>query len=207
MSEAVLPLAITMMAGPQIISAITFITAPSPIKLSLAYISGVGIALVVGALFTTLIFEYVITPSANQGTDGDKGLQPVQFLLVGLLIFLTIRSYFQRDEMQQPKWLKTLVSMSPAKAFRLGLLLILFFPSDVLILLTVGATLAQANQNVSAAFPFMLLTIFIAALPLLSYLAFQKKMVKVMPEVRKWTETNSWLINIGVYVIFIFLIV
>ena len=48
MSLQVLPLAITMMAGPQIMSAIVFVTTGRPIRVSLAFLSGVLIATLAG---------------------------------------------------------------------------------------------------------------------------------------------------------------
>ncbi len=44
MSLAVIPLAITMNAGPQIMSAIIFVTAPKALKLSAYFLAGVVIA-------------------------------------------------------------------------------------------------------------------------------------------------------------------
>ena len=39
MNQAILPLAITMMAGPQIMSAIIFVTASKPVKVSASFIA------------------------------------------------------------------------------------------------------------------------------------------------------------------------
>jgi hypothetical protein len=44
MNLAILPLAVTMLAGPQIMSAIIFITSAKPVRNSLAFIIGVGLA-------------------------------------------------------------------------------------------------------------------------------------------------------------------
>ena len=52
MSLAVIPLAITMNAGPQIMSAIIFITANKPLKLSAYFLGGVVIAVTVGVTVT-----------------------------------------------------------------------------------------------------------------------------------------------------------
>jgi small neutral amino acid transporter SnatA (MarC family) len=52
MSLAIFPLAITMNAGPQIMSALIFITAPKPLKLSASFLAGVIIALSVGVTIT-----------------------------------------------------------------------------------------------------------------------------------------------------------
>jgi hypothetical protein len=87
------------------------------------------------------------------------------------------------------------------------LLLLSVFPSDLMILLTVGINLAQHDAGLVAALPFVVATILIAALPLLSYLLFRRRAERAMPKVRDWMNTNSWLVNIIVYVIFIVLIV
>ena len=80
------------------------------------------------------------------------------------------------------------------------------FPSDFIILVTVGVNLAQNNASLVGALPFVGATIFIAALPVLVYLLFRSRAQEVMPKVREWMNTHSWLVNIIVYVIFIVLI-
>ena len=208
MNAVVLPLAITMMAGPQILSSIIFVTTKNPIRISLAYLSGILIALIGGVSLWLWIFSNLLTESSvGADTSGDTGLKPTQIALVGLLIYLAIHTYLNRENVQQPKWLTGLNAMKPARAVVLGLMLILLFPSDFVILMTVGATLADANQELSAAVPFIAATFLLAAAPLLFYLIFRRKMETVMPKVRDWMGANSWLVNIFVYVIFIFLIV
>ena len=54
--------------------------------------------------------------------------------------------------------------------------------------------------------PFIVATILIAALPVLSYLLFHRRAERAMPKVRDWMNTHSWLVNIIVYVVFILLI-
>ena len=46
----------------------------------------------------------------------------------------------------------------------------------------------------------------IAALPLLVYLLFRSRAQRVMPQVREWMNTHSWLVNIIACGIFIVLI-
>jgi len=43
MNLAILPLALTMLAGPQIMSAIIFVTSPKPVRNSMAFIIGVAL--------------------------------------------------------------------------------------------------------------------------------------------------------------------
>jgi hypothetical protein len=79
-------------------------------------------------------------------------------------------------------------------------------PSDIAVMLTVGAHLEQHHVSFGGALPFIGATVLIAALPLLALLLFRKRAVRVMPAVRKWMNTHSWLVNIVCCLIFIALI-
>jgi hypothetical protein len=207
MSLAVIPLAITMNAGPQIMSAIIFVTANKPLKLSAYFISGVVIAVSVGVTITYTLAT-VLGNSVSLGDSSDSGSlgNIIQYVLVGLLVFLSIKSYVGRETSEPPRWLGALQNAKPTTAFTTGLLLLSVFPSDFVILVTVGINLAQQNASLLGAVPFIVATIFIAALPVLSYLLFRRRAQQLMPKVREWMNTNSWLVNIIVYVIFILLI-
>jgi threonine/homoserine/homoserine lactone efflux protein len=196
-----------MMAGPQIMSAIVFITALKPLRLSAAFLAGVAIGSTVGL---TIIFTLatVLGNSISLGDPSHNGSigSIIQYLLVGLLVFLAIKNLVRRKTIEPPRWLGTLQNAKPRTAFRTGLLLLSVFPSDFIVLVTVGVNLAQNNASLLAALPFLALTVFIAALPVLFYLLFHRRAQRVMPKVRDWMNTHSWLVNIIVYVIFIWLI-
>jgi hypothetical protein len=207
MSLSVIPLAITMNAGPQIMSAIIFVTAPKALRLSAYFLAGVVIAVTVGVTVTYTLAT-VLGNSISLGDPSDSGSigNIIQYLLVGLLVFLSIRSYLGRETSEPPRWLGAMQNAKPGTAFMAGLLLLSVFPSDFVILLTVGMNLAQSGASLLGAVPFVAATIFIAALPVLSYLLFRHRAVRAMPKVRDWMNANSWLVNIIVYVIFILLI-
>jgi Sap, sulfolipid-1-addressing protein len=207
MSLAVIPLAITMNAGPQIMSALIFVTANKPLKLSAYFLGGVVIAVTAGVTITYTLAS-VLGNSVSLGDSSDSGSlgNIIQYLLVGLLIILSIKSYVGRETSEPPRWLGALQNAKPKTAFMAGLLLLSVFPSDFVILVTVGINLAQQNASLLAAVPFMAATVFIAALPVLSYLLFRHRAKRAMPKVRDWMNKNSWLVNIIVYVIFIVLI-
>jgi hypothetical protein len=208
MSLAVIPLAITMNAGPQIMSAIIFVTAPKALKLSASYLAGVVIAVTVGVTITYTLAT-VLGGSVSLGDSSDSGSlgNIIQYVLVGLLVVLSIRSYLTRATSEPPRWLGAMQNANLRTAFTTGLLLLSVFPSDLVILVTVGINLAQQNASLVGAVPFIVATILIAALPVLSYLLFRHRAVRAMPKVRDWMNTNSWLVNIIVYVVFILLIV
>ena len=207
MSLAVIPLAITMNAGPQIMSALIFVTANKPLKLSAYFLGGVVIAVTVGVTVTYTLAN-LLGNSVSLGDSSDSGSlgNIIQYLLVGLLIFLSIKSYVGRETSEPPRWLGAMQNAKPRTAFLAGLLLLSVFPSDFVVLMTVGVNLAQNDASLLAAVPFMAATILIAALPALSYLLFRNRAKRAMPKVRDWMNTKSWLVNIIVYVIFIVLI-
>ena len=208
MSLAVIPLAITMNAGPQIMSAIIFITATKPLKLSAYFLGGVVIAVSVGVTITYTLAT-VLGNSVSLGDPSSSGSlgKIIQYVLVGLLVVLSIKSYVGRETSEPPRWLGAMQNAGPRTAFMAGLLLLSVFPSDFVILVTVGVNLAQNNASLLGAVPFVVATILIAALPVLSYLLFRRRAEQAMPKVRDWMNKHSWLVNIIVYVVFILLIV
>jgi hypothetical protein len=189
------------------LSAIIFITAPKPLQLSASFIAGVLIAVTVGLTITNTLAAVLGSsiPLGDSSGSGSTG-HIIQYLLVGLLIFLAIKSYVRRETIEPPRWLGALQNAKPRTAFTTGLLLLSVFPSDFLILVTVGVNLTQNDASLLAAVPFIAATVLIAALPLLAYLLFRRRAQRTTPKVRDWMNTNSWLVNIIVYVIFILLI-
>ena len=207
MSLAILPLAITMNAGPQIMSALIFITASKPLKLSAAFLAGVVIAVSVGLTITyTIATALGNSISLGDPSDASSIGNIIQYVLVALLIFLSIKNYVRRESIEPPRWLGALQHAKPKTAFTTGLLLLSVFPSDFVILITVGMNLAQNDASLVAGLPFVLATIIIAALPAMFYLVFHRRAQRMMPKVRDWMNANSWLVNIIVYIIFILLI-
>jgi Sap, sulfolipid-1-addressing protein len=196
-----------MNAGPQIMSVIIFVTAPKALKLSAYFLAGVVIAVTLGVTITYTLAS-VLGNTISLGDPSNSGSlgNIIQYLLVGLLVVLSIKSYVGRETSEPPRWLGDLQNAKPRTAFTTGLLLLSVFPSDLVILVTVGVNLAQNNASLVGGLPFMVATILIAALPVLSYLLFRHRAKQVMPKVRDWMNTNSWLVNIIVYAVFIVLI-
>jgi hypothetical protein len=72
MELAILPLAITMMAGPQIMSAIIFVTASKPVTISAAFVAGVAVATTVGVAIA-LTAVTVLGNGVSLGDSTDSG--------------------------------------------------------------------------------------------------------------------------------------
>lgn len=206
MELQILPLAITMLAGPQIMSAIIFVTASKPVKVSAAFIAGVAIATTVGVAIALAVVSLFGGGSLGDSSDSGSTGNLIQYLLVGLLVALAIKNYVGRETVEPPRWLGTLQRADWKQALKTGLLVILLMPSDIIIMLTVGVNLAHNGAGLLAALPFIVATVLVAALPLLLFLLFYRRAQRLMPKVRDWMNTNSWLVNIIVCVVFIVLI-
>jgi threonine/homoserine/homoserine lactone efflux protein len=204
MNLQILPLAITMMAGPQIMSAIIFVTAPKALRVSVPFLAGVAIATTVGVIITTIIASLL---SLGDPSDSGSSGNIIQYVLVGLLVALAVKNYLGRETAEPPGWLGRLQSADPRRAFITGLLVILLMPSDIIIMFTVGVNLVQNNAGLLSALPFIGATVLVAALPLLFFLLFHRRAQQFMPKVRDWMNTHSWLVNIIVCGVFIALIV
>ena len=203
MNLQILPLAITMMAGPQIMAAIIFVTAPKALRISLPFVAGVAIATTVGVAITTFLASLL---SLGDPSDSGSTGHIIQYVLVGLLVALAVKNYLGRETAEPPKWLGALQQADARRAFITGLLVILLMPSDLIIMMTVGTNLAQNNAGLLAALPFIGATVLVAALPLLFFLLFHRRAQQFMPKVRDWMNSNSWLVNIIVCGVFIALI-
>ena len=207
MTSQILPLAITMMAGPQIMSAIVFVTSERALKNSVAFVIGVLVATTIGVA-ALLGLQSLVGGGLDLGDPADNSStgQVIQYVLVALLVAAAIRNYIRRETIEPPKWLGKLQQADAKQALRTGLLVILLMPSDLIVMLTVATNLEQGGESLGAAVPFILLTTLIAALPLIGYLVFHRRAVRAMPKVRDWMTSHSWLVNIIVCAIFIVLI-
>jgi Sap, sulfolipid-1-addressing protein len=203
MSTAILPLAVTMMAGPQEMTAIIFVTHRTPVKVSLAFLTGVTAAMVLG---TTIYYLLAGTIDLGDPSSAGSSGTIIQLVLVGLLAFLALRTYRHRETIEPPKWLGGMLQASPTKALVMGFLLIFVMPTDIASMMTVAVNLQHGDGSLIDALPFWGLTLLIAALPILSYVLFGKRAKTAMPKVRDWMYANSWLVNIIVIGIFIVLI-
>ncbi|MEC4019610.1 GAP family protein [Streptomyces sp. H27-D2] len=112
----------------------------------------------------------------------------------------------KRETAEPPKWLGTLMDAGPKRALETGLLVIMLMPSDLVVMLTVGSHLEQHDVGVGAALPFIGATVLIAALPLTVYLLFRRRAERVMPRLREWLNSHSWVVNIAACLIFIAII-
>jgi hypothetical protein len=205
MSLQILPLAITMMAGPQIMSAIIFVTGSDAVRVSLAFLLGVAVAATAGTAIAKLLVSALGIDLGDSSDSGSTGTV-IQIALVALLVLAAVRNYIKRETVEPPKWLGALQTAGPRKALTTGLFVILLMPSDIVVMLTVATNLEQTSSSFTEALPFIGATVLVAALPLLGYLLFRRRAKQAMPKIRDWMRDQAWAVNVIVCVIFIALI-
>jgi threonine/homoserine/homoserine lactone efflux protein len=200
---AVLPLAIVMVAGPQIISAILVATSQDARRNSLAFVAGVALAITVGTMVAYWLTGLVKTPARGE-SEGTVGTV-IDWLVIVLLVVLMVRIFTRRKNTEPPKWMGRLQTADVRLSFRLGLLLFLVMPTDVITMLTVGAYLARHGAPWWHSLPFLLLTLLLAGLPLLVLLLLGRRAQVLLPRLRDWMNTNSWVVSEVVIVFFLVL--
>src|SRR5919106_239450 len=205
MSLEVLPLAVTMLVGPGIMAAVILITTQEPLRVSLAYVLGFTISTAAGVAVAAGIASLSGIDLGSSDHSGSTGTI-IQLVLVGLLVVASLVTFLRRATSEPPKWLGSLLEATPSKALKMGLLIVVIMPSDVVIMLTVGTNLEQTGSSLVDAIPFVALTTLVAALPLLAYLVFRHPAQRAMPKVRDWMNANSWAVNVITYCVFIVLI-
>ncbi|MGH2774846.1 MAG: GAP family protein [Actinomycetota bacterium] len=199
---AILPMAIVMVAGPQIVSAILLATSQEARRSSLAYVLGVALAVVIGL---TIIYTLatVLDVEASSGGESDKNW--VDYAITALLLFLMVRVYLRRHDTEPPKWMGKLATATPGFAFKLGFLLFLVMPTDVITVATVATFLVRQDAPLFYALPFVFLTVLLVAIPLLVLLLLGPRADVILPKLRAWMNANSWIVSEFVILLFLVL--
>jgi threonine/homoserine/homoserine lactone efflux protein len=141
------------------------------------------------------------------GPSGEGTVKTViDWLIIVLFVFLMVRTYLRRKDTRTPRWMGRLQSADAGFSFRLGLLLFLVMPTDVITMFTVGASLTRHGQPWWHSLPFVLVTLLLVVLPLIDLLLGKEAEV-LLPKVRDWMTDNSWVISEVVIVFFLALTV
>ena len=189
----VLPLAIVMSAGPQIVTAVFLATSRKARPNSLAFLASVTVATTTG----TTVFYFLGTGVAS----GDRAW--LDWVLVALLAFLAVRVYVMRNKTEPPRWMGKMESAEPRFAARIGLLLYLLMPTDIVSMATVGVSLARADAPWVHVLGFVAATVLIAGLPFLTLLLLGSRAETVLPKIRNWMSANSWVVSEAVILFFL----
>ena len=197
----ILPLAFVMIAGPQIISAFFFATSDSWRASSAAFVLGAAIGV---TLVTTLAYLLIHGVS---GESDESGLSTVDYLVLALLLFAMFHTFRSRNQSEPPKWMGKLEDASPKFAFTLGFLLLGFFPSDLVVSISIGSHLADRGDSWVDLLPFIALTVLLLSTPAILVELLGSRAQVVLPKIRDWMDANSWIVSEGVLLLFIVIIV
>ncbi|HEX2462032.1 MAG TPA: GAP family protein [Vicinamibacterales bacterium] len=190
-----LPMAFVMVAGPQILSAVFLATSEDWRRNSIAFMAGAAVSIT--AVVTA---AYLLSDGASRAGASDTTLYVVVLVL---LVAAMIHAYVKRHETRPPKWMGRLQTASPGFSFKLGLLLLGIFPTDILTSVAVGTYLAAHDEPWWQGLPFVALTLLILAIPALLLLGFGPRAQAFLPKAREWMTTNSWIVNEIVLVFFV----
>ena len=161
---ATLPLAVVMVAGPQIISAFFFATSEKWKSDSAAYVLGAAVSITAVVTVAYLVGQGDRRRRLRERLEVPRG----RLVIVALLLLVMAYVFHGRKQTDPPKWMGKLQTATPRFTFTLGFLLLGFFPSDVVTSITVGAHLANHGDPWWHALPFVFLTLLLLALPALS---------------------------------------
>jgi len=196
----VLPLAFVMNAGPQIVSAIFLATSQNARRNSVAFLLGVATAATVGTGLTLLVIQAFGSDDPSTQTSTNNA---IDYVIIALLLFLVVRVYLRRNVTEPPAWMGRLQTATPGFSFKLGLMLYLLMPTDIITMLTVGGYLATQDAPLWHALPFIGATVLIAGIPLLILLLMGDRAEVILPKMRNWMTTNAWVVNEVVIVFFL----
>ena len=194
-----LPLALIMVMGPQILTAIFLVTSREPIKNSLAMLVGVVLA-----ASLSLLVWYGLSSALGVSPPSGSGPSTADYVVAGLLALAAIHTFRGRGNASVPKWMTALQEAEPKRAFTLAFLLILLMPTDIVAVISTTHWLHNNDLNVEHGWPVLAATTGLMALPILGYLLLGHRARDAMPGIRDWLTTNAWLVNIIVIVYFIY---
>jgi Sap, sulfolipid-1-addressing protein len=195
----ILPLALIMVMGPQILTAIFLVTSKEPVKNSVAMLIGV-----VAAATLSMLIWYGLSSALGISPPSGSGPSTADYVVAGLLAVAAVHTFLGRGTATVPKWMTALQQAEPKRALSLGFLLILLMPTDIVAVISTTHWLHDNDLSVWHAWPVVAATTLLMALPILAFLLLGHRARDAMPKIRDWLTGNSWLVNIVVIVYFIY---
>jgi hypothetical protein len=196
----ILPLAIVMIAGPQIISSFFFATSKQWVATSLAYVGGAAVSVTSFVTLAYVVGRTVKSAGSEGSTTPDTLLD---WTILILLLVLMARVFVRRGTSEPPKWMSKLQGATPRLAFGLGLVLLGIFPTDIITSVTAGLHVARQEDAWWACLPFVALTLLLLGSPALAVAVLGSRAHAAIPKVRDWMNDNSWVVNEVVLAFFV----
>jgi hypothetical protein len=176
-----------------------------------SFISGMTVVrLIQGAVFGFILIGAFTTASAS-ATASDPSGAVVSTLLLVLGIFLLITAYKQwhqedHPEGPLPKWLTMIDSITPVKAFGIGVALVATSPNLWAFTLNVIALIGDAQLNrLESTAAFLLFILIAESLVLLAIsirVFLPKQATKTLKAMSTWLNQNNRALMIGTSLVF-----
>jgi threonine/homoserine/homoserine lactone efflux protein len=204
----ILPLAIGVALSPlPIVAVILMLFSKNPRGTSLGFLIGwfLGVAVVA----TVVVF---VANPAQQATGGDDSpLAAVFRILLGLvLLVLAYRDWKKRpqpgEQVEMPKWMKGIDSLTPGKALGTGVLLAGVNPKNLALTVAAGVAIAAAGlstaQTIGALLVYIILACITVAAPVLLALALGEKATPTLNSWKAWLTHNNATVMMVLCLIF-----
>jgi hypothetical protein len=190
----VLPMALVMVAGPQIVTAILLATGVRPRRDSAFFLAGAAMATTIGVTVAYRLTGLLKTSVSPWSADA-RLERVVDVAIIGVLLFLSWKVFRDRARSEPPRWMAKLETATPIFALKMGFLVFLLLPGDLVSMLTVGAFLAHHGAPWWHSLFFIALTVLLAGFPLLLLLWLGKRAQEALPKTRDWMTANSWIVS------------
>ncbi|MFI7606899.1 GAP family protein [Micromonospora sp. NPDC049366] len=194
----ILPLAVVMVAGTQIVAAVLLASAERPRAASLGYLGGTGAVVLAGVTVSWLVTRVLGGPVGDAESHVSRLQRTatrIDWAVLGLLVVLAVIVYLRRHETGPPRWMQRFQRAAPATAARLGAVLVATSPTDDLAMAAVGASSARHGLAWWHLLPFVLLTLLLLALPLLVLLIAGRHAAVTLPRIRGWANRHAWVVS------------
>ncbi|MFI6265822.1 GAP family protein [Micromonospora sp. NPDC051006] len=194
----ILPLALVMVAGTQLVTAVLLASADRPRAASLGYLGGAGAVVTVGVTVSWVVTRVLRGPTGDAEADAsrfERTASRIDWAVLALLVVLAVIVYLRRHETGPPRWMRRLRHAGPRDAARYAVVLIATSPSDDLTMAAVGASAARHSLAWWHLLPFILLTLVLLALPLLVLLLAGGRAGRALPRIRDWADEHAWVVS------------
>jgi Sap, sulfolipid-1-addressing protein len=195
-SGELLPLAVAIAISiTTIITTILMLLSPKAkrrtVGLLVGCVVGVGGAVALFALLAGLL--------PTQDSGGSLAAAVINMVVGVLLVVLALRQWRVRpatgDQAELPRWMTEVDSMTPTKALVLGLLLSAVVPKNLLLALSAGVIVSEAELSVGKASVVIVVFTMIAtstvAVPVVAHLVAPARMHGPFQRLREWLVENN----------------
>ena len=209
----ILPLAVGIAISPiPIIAAILMLLSPKAKATSVGFLLG----WLAGILLAVVLFTLLSSVLLQQDSSGSSPVsRAIKIILGALLLFLAVRQWRARpsegEPAAMPKWMSAIDSMTAIKGLGLGFLLSAVNPKNLLLGISAGVIIGDANLSLGDAVVVIVVFALVAGcsvlIPVVGYLIASARMAGPLDGLRQWLVDNNatimavLLLVIGVAVI------